>query len=400
MCDLSDPRIVEAYTSIVEEGTADWLLLGYHDTRDVISLYFSGSGGLAEFRNHLSDEVLYGFVKVDDRFILITWVSEQVSGVRRARALVHSRSVASLLKLHHAQLTASNINDLSDANIRTRLKLDDQEQQQQLSGRKSSASLSEQRQKRLSRQKTNNPPSTPTSPTVQKKPSLEDDFVEASETLPSEDGAKVEIDDDMIIQQQEEERKKRELEAAKKQEEERKAAEAAAAAEAERRRIAAEKEAERQRKAAEKEAERQRLIAEKEAARKAEEERLRKEAEEKRQLEEKKRLQQKLLEAEKNKDVILSGFVSVQPNGSPFWRRRYFTIKGKALAFYRDELSTTPIQVLDLSSVTRLNSVDVDVETFVPNAFVLETRQDGAYQLFADDKKGRETILTALQTVI
>jgi hypothetical protein len=50
--------------------------------------------------------------------------------------------------------------------------------------------------------------------------------------------------------------------------------------------------------------------------------------------------------------------------------------------------------------VTRLNSVDVDVETFVPNAFVLETRQDGAYQLFADDKKGRETILTALQTVI
>jgi chorismate synthase len=34
-------------------------------------------------------------------------------------------------------------------------------------------------------------------------------------------------------------------------------------------------------------------------------------------LEEKKRLQQKLLEAEKNKDVILSGFVSVQPNGSP-----------------------------------------------------------------------------------
>ena len=65
------------------------------------------------------------------------------------------------------------------------------------------------------------------------------------------------------------------------------------------------------------EAEIQRLIAEKEAARKAEEERLRKEAEEKRQLEEKKRLQQKLLEAEKNKDVILSGFVSVQPNGSP-----------------------------------------------------------------------------------
>lgn len=34
--------------------------------------------GYSEFRNHLSDEVLYGFVRVEDRFILITWVSEQV----------------------------------------------------------------------------------------------------------------------------------------------------------------------------------------------------------------------------------------------------------------------------------------------------------------------------------
>lgn len=33
---------------------------------------------LSEFRNHLSDEVLYGFIRMDDRFILITWVSEQV----------------------------------------------------------------------------------------------------------------------------------------------------------------------------------------------------------------------------------------------------------------------------------------------------------------------------------
>ncbi|KAG1241018.1 hypothetical protein G6F68_017097 [Rhizopus microsporus] len=79
MCDLSDSRIVEAYNSIVEEESANWLILGYHDTRDVISLYSSGSGGLDEFRNHLSDEVLYGFVSIEDKNILITWVSEHVS---------------------------------------------------------------------------------------------------------------------------------------------------------------------------------------------------------------------------------------------------------------------------------------------------------------------------------
>lgn len=39
----------------------------------------------SEFRNNLRDEVLYGFIRVEDRFILITWVSEQVSGVRRGK---------------------------------------------------------------------------------------------------------------------------------------------------------------------------------------------------------------------------------------------------------------------------------------------------------------------------
>lgn len=70
------------------------------------------------------------------------------------------------------------------------------------------------------------------------------------------------------------------------------------------------------------------------------------------------------------------------------------------MAFYRDELHSTPISILDLNTVTRLNSANVDIETFVPNAFVLETQQNGSYQLFADDKKGLQTILTALQTVI
>ncbi|KAI9311829.1 hypothetical protein BX666DRAFT_898684 [Dichotomocladium elegans] len=124
MADLSDPNIVQAYNEIEQHQETNWLLLGYHDTRDVISLYSKGAGGLSEFRNQLMDEVLYGFVRVEDRFVLITWISDQVSGVRRARALVHSRSVASLLKNHNAHMTASSINDLSDNNVRARLKLD------------------------------------------------------------------------------------------------------------------------------------------------------------------------------------------------------------------------------------------------------------------------------------
>ncbi|KAI8884942.1 hypothetical protein K501DRAFT_284534 [Backusella circina FSU 941] len=389
MCDLTDPRILETYNSIIEGDQTDWLILGYNDTRDVISLYSQGSQGLSELRNNLSDEVLYAFLRVDDRFILITWVSEKVSGVRRARALVHSRSVASLLKLHNAQVTASTLNDLSDANIRTRLKLGDN----QTPSRRTSSS-----QKRASRRLSAHSPSSPepetqlpmpTSPEPQQQPVYsepQETFEEASETLPSQLDEQQRQEEEERVRQQEERMKKEAAEA-------KAAADAKAAAEAKKREELEKKKAAEEEEARKKRAESEALRLKEEKAQIEKEARL---AEER----EKKALQQRLLEAEKNKDVVLSGFVSVQPSSSPFWRRRYFTIKGKSLVFYRDELNTTPVTVLDLSSVIRLNNVNVDSETFVPNAFVLETKQNGAYQLFADDKKDRETIITALRTVI
>lgn len=54
------------------------LILGYHDTRDKISLYTKGSGGVDELRANLKDEVLYGFVRIDDRYALLAYVSEHV----------------------------------------------------------------------------------------------------------------------------------------------------------------------------------------------------------------------------------------------------------------------------------------------------------------------------------
>ena len=59
----------------------------------------------------------------------------------------------------------------------------------------------------------------------------------------------------------------------------------------------------------------------------------------------------------------------------------------------------TPVTVIDLKSVTRLSGIDQERETFLPNAFVLDTQKDGSYQLCADNNKDRQTIFTALQTV-
>lgn len=75
-------------------------------------------------------------------------------------------------------------------------------------------------------------------------------------------------------------------------------------------------------------------------------------------------------------------------------------IRGKSLLLYRDELDKAPITVIDLGQVTRLSAIDAEEDTFVPNAFVLDTRQDESYQMFADDKKDADTIMTALKTVI
>nr|CAG8434245.1 15009_t:CDS:2 [Entrophospora candida] len=117
-CDLSDPAITVAYEEIINGQDTEWLILGYNDTRDKISLYSKGSHGLEGLRSNLKDEVLYGFIRIENKFVLLTYVSEQVSGVRRARALVHGRAVGALFKqAHQIQISASTPNDLSEANV-------------------------------------------------------------------------------------------------------------------------------------------------------------------------------------------------------------------------------------------------------------------------------------------
>ncbi|KAG1546476.1 hypothetical protein G6F49_010489 [Rhizopus delemar] len=140
-----------------------------------------------------------------------------------------------------------------------------------------------------------------------------------------------------------------------------------------------------------------------ERAREVEQEMLQREQEiEKvRGLEEKEVLrQQELFEAKKMAEMTISGFISVQPNGTILWKRRFFTMKQKTLSFYKDELSATPLEVLDLDGVTLSNNMDLDFETSVPNSFILETKLNGSYQFAADDKQGLNAILSALQTVV
>ncbi|SAM04245.1 hypothetical protein [Absidia glauca] len=453
MCDLSDPRITQTYQAIIEGEPTDWLLLGYNDTRDVISLYSSGTSGLNEFRNQLKDEILFGFVRVEDRFILISYVPDQVSGVRRARTLVHSRSVASLFQVHHAQLTASSLNDLSDANIRTRLKLGEN----QVPNRSRPNSLSERKRsslqaRRKSQQQQPPPsdrPSLPSSPTTSSYTTEPDTFEEAQEdfstppldTTPSvtpnlstptpaslssatptststldandyhqSDDHHSDDQQDSNEQQHLDEQRRLDEQHRLEQEQQQRLAEQQRIAEEQQQRRAEEQRAADQRAAEQRAAEQQRLAQEEEAKiqrQKEEAERLAKEKEEERRLQiekdrqEKQRiLQKQLQQAEKTKDVIIQGFSNVQTNGSPFWRRRFFAVRGKNLAFYRDHDAATPVTIIDLKSISNLRWTDMEIDTFVPNAFMIEMSDGAGYQIFADHQQDAQTIFTALQTII
>lgn len=81
-----------------ESDLIDWLVLGYKDSRDKLSLYSTGTQGLVELQTKLGHEIQWGIVKLQGRTLLVTWLPEgTINGVRRARALVHSRAVAAFL---------------------------------------------------------------------------------------------------------------------------------------------------------------------------------------------------------------------------------------------------------------------------------------------------------------
>ncbi|KAF9268966.1 hypothetical protein L218DRAFT_410550 [Marasmius fiardii PR-910] len=113
-----------AYESILREESS-WFLLQYSDNSDRLFLRAQGDQDLSELKSQLTDlsQVYIAFyreqVKLNPGFVLINYIPTTVSGVRRARALVHSRRIGSaLIKKEHATLTVDHISNITPASIR------------------------------------------------------------------------------------------------------------------------------------------------------------------------------------------------------------------------------------------------------------------------------------------
>ncbi|KAL0579278.1 hypothetical protein V5O48_002732 [Marasmius crinis-equi] len=116
--------VLAAYDSIVKQDST-WFLLTYSENVDRLVLYAQGRHDLPELKSHLTDltQVYIGFyheaLNTHSGFVLINYIPTTISGVRRARALVHSRRIGSaLIKTEHAILTVDHISNITPAAIR------------------------------------------------------------------------------------------------------------------------------------------------------------------------------------------------------------------------------------------------------------------------------------------
>ncbi|KAG0370036.1 hypothetical protein BGZ54_008034 [Gamsiella multidivaricata] len=334
-CDLTDPAILEAYNEIVSGTPTNW---------DKISLYSKGSGGLEELKANLKEEVLYGFVRIEDRFALLAYVSEQV---RYARALVHGKAVGALFKSSHVQINSSSLAELTEDKVRARLGLVD--------GPLTPEPLGS--------------PEIPSSPAPVPAPRPTTPISPATPSAVQEVSSPVRAASPGMSTPRTE--RQLEIEAA-----ERKARE-----EMERQKQS--EIAKRQRETQEREAREQELQAQKQASelerrRKEESDRIAREA-----------MKKQLIEMERLRGSGLSGYITIQSSGSPYWRRRFYVMRGQIVAFYRDENDRQPVSEMRLGGrVTNIE--DASLDCLIPNSFRVDLYMGESHLFFSDTSKDKE----------
>ncbi|KAF9131723.1 hypothetical protein BGW39_001408 [Mortierella sp. 14UC] len=380
-CDLTDPAILEAYQDIISGTPTNWLILGYHDTRDKISLYSKGTGGIDELTSNLKEEVLYGFVRIEDRFALIAYVSEQVSGLRRARALVHGKAVGALFKASNIQINTSSLAELTEERVRTRLGLIEGPPTPEAT----SPVMPSTPVAAVGSPIASPRPATPVSPapvapassspafapaTVAADPIAVDTFVQSVSEAPSSPSPVRTGSPRSGLSTPRTERQL-EIEAA-----ERKVRE-----EMERQRRA--EAAKRQRETEEREAREQELFAQKQALelerkRKEEADRIAREA-----------MKKQLIEMERLRGSGLSGYITIQVAGSPFWKRRFYVMQGQTVSLYRDEIGRAPIMNLRVGGQVA-HIADAALDVLIPNSFRIDFKNGDSHYFFSDSTKDKE----------
>ncbi|GAA5838019.1 hypothetical protein JCM3766R1_004177 [Sporobolomyces carnicolor] len=128
--DVSDGRISQQYHTILSTGSPiDWCSFGYvrssvPTSGGKLCYLASGASGIDQLRDSMPPhEIQFGLIKHEGRVVLFTLIPESAAGVKRARALVHSRTLSNVLKSHHALFFATSTQDFTTSRIRSLLRL-------------------------------------------------------------------------------------------------------------------------------------------------------------------------------------------------------------------------------------------------------------------------------------
>ncbi|WVN89195.1 uncharacterized protein L203_104412 [Cryptococcus depauperatus CBS 7841] len=129
--DLSDPRLAAARAAVT--NTADstsWFLLHYspnHSTPQVLQVLETGSDPVLpawqEHLNRTTEGILFGYAEIAGKGLVLVYLRSDIGGVRRARAVVHSRAIASLFPDYSAIITISTPEELTEQLITDKLDL-------------------------------------------------------------------------------------------------------------------------------------------------------------------------------------------------------------------------------------------------------------------------------------
>jgi len=141
--------------------------------------------------------------------------------------------------------------------------------------------------------------------------------------------------------------------------------------------------AKRQRETQEREARERDLLAQKQALalerqRKDESDRLAREA-----------MKRQLIEMEKLRGSGLTGYITLQVAGSPFWKRRFYLMRGQVLSLFRDENDRQPVSDMKLGGQVA-HLADASLEVLIPNSFLVQLRNGQTHYFFSDTTKDKE----------
>jgi len=114
------------------DSPTNWVLFTYAEgAKNTVTFVGKGSGGFEELKSHLNEsKMFYGLVRVQDvvdqsvtvKFVFICWCGEKVPFMQKAKMTTHKGSIVNLVGQYHNAINCSNLNELSDEIIISKVK--------------------------------------------------------------------------------------------------------------------------------------------------------------------------------------------------------------------------------------------------------------------------------------